>query len=363
MKTKDIKKKLLKKSDKPKAIQNKDLLGTGSTILNLACSGKIAGGYPKGYYVLIVGDSSSGKTFFAMTCLAEANINPEFDNYRFIFDNAENGSTANYAKFFGQKTVDRIEPPKGTKEDPEHSSTLEDFYANIDGAIEEGTPFIYVLDSMDAIQPKEEIETQTKKNKAVREGKKGEDKGSYGTGKAKMNSQNLRIIANKLKKTGSILIIISQTRDNIGWGSQFNPKTRSGGNALRFYARLEFWTSVVKKLKTSVNGIDRTIGAITKVKFKKNHFTGWEGEIEIPHYRSTGFDDLGGCVDYLVTEGVWSESGKVINAKDFAIKAKREALVRQIEAKGLQKKLRLLVRDTWNDIEEKSSIKRESRYA
>lgn len=363
MKTKNAKKLLLKKSKRSSKIPIEDFLSTGSTLLNLACSGSINGGYAKGLYTYIVGDSSSGKSFFAMTCLAEASINPGFDDYRFIFDNAENGSLANTRKFFGRRVEERLEPPRGTPDEPEYSTTLEDFYANVDGALKEKKPFIYILDSMDAITTKEEVEVLDEKNKSIREGKKDKGKGTYGTGKAKMNSANLRTITNRLKKTGSILIIISQTRDNIGFGAQFNPKSRSGGHALRFYARIEIWTSVIKRIKHSVNGIERKIGAVTKVEFKKNHITGWEGNyVEVPFYRSVGFDDLGGCVDYLTKEGWWKETNKVINAQEFDVKLKREALVKHIEEKELQKKLRKLVGQCWRDVEAQCSVQRKGRY-
>ncbi len=363
MKTKDLKKKLLAKPKKEGKIPLTDFVSTGSTLLNLACSGKINGGFPKGFYILIVGDSSSGKTFFAMTCLAEANVNEEFNDYRFIFDNAERGSTNNYSKYFGANTVERIEPPRGDRKNPDCSSTLEDFYANINRAFKVGLPFIYILDSMDALQPKEEIDEEDKRSEAVYEGKAAEEKGTYGTKKARMN-QRLRIISNRLKQTGSILIIISQAKDNIGFGSQFNPKARSGGTAMRYYTRLELWTSVMKSLSTKVHGVERAIGKVTRVSIKKNHINGWEGDyVTVPHYRSTGFDDLGGCVDFLVEEKVWTESAKKINTKGFVPNSmKREALVAYIENKGLEKKLKLLVRDTWNEIEEKSSIKRKKRY-
>ena len=100
------------KNLKLKKSKKLEFLHTGSTLLNLACSGTINGGFPKGQFTYIVGDSSSGKTFFAKTCLAEASINPEFDDYRFIVDNAENSPTASTRKFFGVKVEERIEPPR-----------------------------------------------------------------------------------------------------------------------------------------------------------------------------------------------------------------------------------------------------------
>jgi len=82
MKTNDVKKALRRKKKREKL----SFLSTGSTLLNLACTGKPYYGFAKGHYYFIVGDSVSGKTFLSLTCLAEASINPNFDNYRFIYD-------------------------------------------------------------------------------------------------------------------------------------------------------------------------------------------------------------------------------------------------------------------------------------
>ena len=55
------------RSKRGSLVDDVDLLGTGSTLLNLAISGKTCGGFPAGKYVFFVGDSSSGKTFLALT--------------------------------------------------------------------------------------------------------------------------------------------------------------------------------------------------------------------------------------------------------------------------------------------------------
>ena len=87
-------------------------VSTGSTVLNMACTGNPKAGFMKGCYYLFVGDSDSGKTFFCLTCLAEAAINKAFDNYRFIYDGPERGALMDIQKFFGKAVFDRMEPPK-----------------------------------------------------------------------------------------------------------------------------------------------------------------------------------------------------------------------------------------------------------
>lgn len=346
-----------------KPFSTKDLLSTGSTLLNLACSGKFNGGFLKGRYFYLVGDSASGKTFLTWTCLAEASINPAFEDYRFIMDDVEGGSLMNIEKFFGSRVAERIEAPrKGGRS----SETIEDFYYNIDDALNDGRPFIYILDSMDALDSEDAEKKFLQQKNAQRRKRQtgGEEKvaGSYGDGKAKKNSQNIRRVHNRLKKSGSILIVISQTRDNIGFTSRFDPKTRSGGRALKFYAGLEIWSSIKMRLKKTVNGKPRKIGIICRCDIKKNRLTGDEATVEIPIYNSFGIDDVGSCVDFLVLEGKWTEKRKMIDASDFEFEGNREKLIRYIEKNGLEKDLRLLVADTWDEIKLACAVKRKPRY-
>lgn len=365
-KAEKIKRQLLKEQPKKTPLEESDFVSTGSTLLNLACSGKVRGGFAKGLCHLIVGDSNSGKTWLSLTCLAEASINPAFDKYRFIHDNAEGGSLMDLQKYFGPKLFARIEPPAGTKANPEYSSYLKDFYRNIRAAHETKRPYIYVLDSMDTLDD-EDTTKQDKKDKAAE--RSGEDaKGTYGTNKAKENSRRFRTAVNRLKDNGSILIVISQTRQNIGWNAKFQPRTRSGGDALRFYSRIEFWSSAKEKIKRRVNGVDRKIGIVSKINMVKNHICGWEGELEVPIYRSVGIDDLGSCIAWLVEEKHWTgkvlKDGKIksIDAPEFDFSGSPERLITAIEESEEEWKLRGLVGKVWKDIEEACSIKRKSRY-
>jgi len=363
MKTKDIKKAILRKRKK-EILTGKDFLSTGSTLLNLACTGYPDRGFAKGRYYFIVGDSVSGKTWLSLTCLAEAAKNPNFKDYRFIYDNAEDGALMDIRKFFGKEVFERMVPP-GWKRDASRFSmfsfTIEDFYYNMDDAIKDGKPFIYILDSMDSLSSEVEGNKFDSNKKASR---KGEDsKGSYGDGKAKVNSAMLRrVIGKPLLRSGSILIVINQTRDNIG-ALQFQPrKTRSGGHALDFYACLEMWSSVAGRIIKIVRGKKRQLGVYCKIKVKKNRITGRERTVTIPIYHSFGIDDIGSCIDYMLDEGDWEIRVGEINAKELGIKGSKRKLVKIIEMDGLEKDLRELVGDVWNEIEDACKIRRKRRY-
>ena len=348
--------------DKPRTVPVSDLLSSGSTLLNCGCSGKHQGAFAKGHYTLLVGDTDSGKTWFSLTLLAEATINPAFDKYRLIHDNAERGALMDIAYYFGTKLKQRMEPPCWDGDDPVYSRTQEEFYYNVDDAIRKGVPFIYVLDSVDVLTSAAEEKKFSENKTAYRKGKEG--KGSYGDGKAKTNSSNLRKVVSDLAKTGSILVIINQTRDNINAGPFEQQKTRSGGWALEFYASLQLWCSVKTQIKKTVKGKPRQVGVISRVKVKRSRITGKKHVIEVPIYHGVGIDDVGSCVDYLVSEGKWKNTKGVITVTGLGPtwKADREDVISTIEEKGLEEDLRELVGSTWSEIEELCKVSRKRRY-
>ncbi len=340
---------------KPKTSVSQSIyLSTGSTLLNLAFSNLAQGGFVPELCYSFVGDSNSGKTWLAMSALAEATIDSKFKDHRLIFDNAENGSHMDVEKYFGKKAFDRIE-----RLDP--STTLEQFYDRMDDVLKEKVPFVAVLDSMDALWTDTE-ENQRRNDKLARS--KGKDpSGSYGTSKPKYNSAHLRVLTNGLKESGSILILISQTRDNIGFGAKFQPKTYAGGNAIKFYSRIQMWTSVKKRLKKTYREKDHVIGTLMQVKITKNHVTGWEGTVDVPIIRGVGIDDLGACVDYLVDGGHWKKSKAGISAPELGITLPREELIKHVESEELENELREIVQDVWHETQTATQTIRKPRYS
>jgi RecA/RadA recombinase len=372
--------------DKPVrlVINDSTVLDSGSTLMNLKATGRVDACFVKGGYYFIVGDSSSGKTFISMTCLGEAAQNKNFEGYRFIFDNNEDGAHFDFAKFFGAKMEKRLEEPHNGVSD-----TVDDFYFNIDDAFitmlggsrcpkgktvkrkvtGDGRPFIYILDSQDGLSSKYEVAKFEEKKDAKAKGK--DAKGSYGDGKAKIHSENIRRVCKEFAKHGCILIVLGQTRDNPDAGMFESNKTRSGGKALRFYAHIEIWTSVMKQLKKTVKGKDRKIGTRTKLDFTKNRFTGNTGaDMSLCIYRKFGIDDIGDIIDYCIEEKHWQTTGEkgakqkiVAEALDF--EGTRKELIKYIEDDDLYDELREEAQECFNDIEEalgSEFIGRKARY-
>lgn len=357
-----VKKALTKKVVKlrPKSpIRDEDLLSTGSTLLNLALSGRPHGGYVKGKIFFLVGDSKTGKTWQTLTCLAEAALNPEFDDYEFVFDDNEGGALMDMRKFFGDEVQRRVKPPKRDKDgEPVFSESIEDFYDNVDDYLKAGKKFIWIVDSMDGLTSVDEEKKFEEGKEARRKGAKSA--GSYGDGKAKKNAQGLRRIKKGIRNTGSILLIISQTRDNINAGPFGEKKTRSGGRALRFYSTAEWWSSHVGSIKKKIRGKDRRIGAHTLLQFKKNRLTGREDSVIITFYPSFGLDDVGSCIDFMVKEGFW-KGGSKIHAKDLGVTLDREKLIRYCEER--RDKLVRAVEKAWKVMVNETAVQRQSKYA
>lgn len=352
--TERIKKSLKFKGSKPKPT-GKDYLSTGSTLVNLAMTGNPDWGYLIGHYYLLTGDSRSGKTWMALSALAEAANNPDFNNYRLIYDDVERGALMNKSRFFGKKLSKRIETP-----DDGYSYLIEDFYFNVWRALEGDQPFIYIEDSMDSLTSEQE-KSKFQERKTARERNK-ETTGTMTDGKAKINSQDLRQVLTPLHNKKSILIVIRQTRDRIGLGAKFQPKTSSGGHAPKFYAGIELESKVIGQVKKTVRGKIRQIGTFCEFRTRKNRLQGNDSKVVVPILRSAGIDDVGSCVDFLVEEKRWPKNNSTINAVDIDIKGSREKIIRHIERNDLERDVKEYVADTWEEIEEACNVKRKPRY-
>lgn len=361
--TGDVKAKLRTKAKRPKPVAGAKLLSSGSTLLDLGCSGSPRGAYAKGQYIFFVGDSDSGKTWYSMTLFAEAARNKKFDDYDFIYDPAEGGAQMDIEYYFGEDVADRLQAPQENEDgDGVASAFVEDFYINLDRRLDSGVPCIYVLDSMDALNPRIADEKFEDDRDAIEAGK--ETGGTYGTDKAKLNSNNLRRVIPKLRETGSILVIISQTRDNIGFGAQYNPKTRGGGRALKFYADIEIWTSVKGGIAKTVRKKKRHVGNLSLCKVKRSRLTGRKAEVIVPFYHEHGIDDVGSCIEYLIDEGHWTKpkGKKVFEAPEFEFTGQEEKLIQLIEEEGRERELKILVGTVWKEVLEASRVKRKRRY-
>ena len=358
----DVVKSVKESAVRVKPIDNKLFMSTGHPLFNCMLSDNPFKGWQVGSMVNLIGDSSAGKTFLALTALAEVCCDKRFDDYDIIYDDAEHRNSFDMKFLFGDNIADRVKSPGGVNIDGHsiNSRTVDDFKMYIYDRLRSKKPCIYVVDSWDSMT----TETDTKKFEEEIEStrKDKEIKGTYGMAKAKAGSTILREICSLLETSQSILIIVSQTRDNVG--ISFAEKTRSGGKALKFYADHEMWLAKVKSLKKTVNGKLRTYGVTSRMKVKKNSVTGKEREGDCNILYDYGMDAITSCIDYLIAEKWWFKSGKGVIATEFQDEkfATIASFVSYIEDNNLETKLAEVVGECWNDIEDKLKTKRKRRF-
>ena len=181
-------------------------------------------------------------------------------------------------------------------------------------------------------------------------------KGGYKTEKAKLAGEILRTTCRDLKDMEALLIVISQTRDDIT--SKFKRKTRTGGWALKFFSCHEMWLAIIRPYRKK----DREIGIDTRARVSKNKITGKVRNVSFPIYYDYGVDDIKANVEFLVEENIFELQKQTIIMDEFNIKGTIDTVCKAIEAKRLEKPLQEMVGGCWQAIEEDLKLGRRKKY-
>lgn len=250
--------------------------GSGCAILDCV----VGGGWPLGRVTNIVGDKSTGKTLLAIE--ACANFARAYPEGKIRYREVEAAFDKAYAQALGMP-LERVD--FGAKDDV--FDTVEDIFEELDAVLdkEPDEPSLYILDSLDALSDRDEME------RAI-------DKGTFGAGKAKQMSQLFRRVIRKIEASKVNLMIISQVRDNIGvtFGAKYS---RSGGKALDFYASQVVLLAHIERIKKTIQGNERVIGVRIKAKCEKNKISLPFRECEFEIIFGYGIDDLVASLEWL----------------------------------------------------------------
>jgi hypothetical protein len=303
-------------------------------------------------------------TWLTLTCLAEAQLHPVFSKYEPHFINVEGGILMDIEHYFGKKVADRL---------IEHNlETIQEFYRLLyDLLVKQKKKIILILDSENALDNLA-AKKKFKDNKALAE--KGEkESGSYGDGKAKYHSENIRWVLSAIRKTESIAIFIGQSRDNVNAFGFADKKTKSGGRALSFYANLEMQSSVGKPIKKIIRDKPREVGTTVIVQVRKNRVTGKVGKARsavIPIYHGHGIDDVGSIVDFLIEEKYFEEmepddkKRKQYKVPEIDLVGTRGTIIRFVEEQNALEVFQDMAGKVWKEIENECLlVNRKPRYA
>lgn len=336
-----------------------EFLGSGSTTLNLALSGKgPSGGWARGRVVNIVGDGSSGKTLLALELLfwcykhikdIKSAIYPKVKEVILVYNNCEGVMDFPLEKMYGKEFVSSVEWVC--------TKTIEkmgrDYMRRIKN-LKKGQFLIYIIDSWDAIGSKA---GQDRMEESIE--KDSELKGSYNTEKQLYASKDFfPYISGKMESNSkdATLVIISQVRTKIG--VTFGKKTyRAGGKALDFYTHQVAWIREVEKLTKTKKKQKRVYGIRSHVKVERSKVAKPFRESEFTILYDYGLDDISSMVDYLWGKKKIRYDGKVFKT--------REKFIKYIEENNLETRLAIETEEAWNKVEkafEKDVTKRKKRF-
>jgi len=339
----------------PKTITPDRLIPSGITLLNCACSDNPFGAFAKGSINTVPGKSASGKTALMLTMLAACAQTKDYDDYELILDDGEEAQSFDLDYLF-PSLVGRLKAPRYDGELPVHSNTIEDFESRVLLKCDEEKSFIYVLDSLDSLSANAELEREianAKKNAKDPDDIKSLEQ-SWGTEKARIIGQTLRMVNGKIKNGDSALFIIQQTRQNMNKIFKYQPDwVTAGGESPFFYSFHRIYTNSIKSHTDEYKNIKHKIGGRTQVQVIKNKLNGKKRTIEFDIYEDLGIDDLAGNIDFLKTVKRIKMSGAYMICPDLIGDEKmyRKDLIQYIERENLESVVQEIVGEEWNDIE------------
>ena len=251
-----------------------EAIPTGSLGIDIALG---IGGLPKGRIIEIYGPESSGKTTLALSVIAQA----QKRNGTCAFIDAEHALDPSYAKKIGVDIENLlVSQPDSGEQALEIADTL----------VRSGAIDVMVVDSVDALVPKAELE--------------GEMGDAHMGLQARLMSQALRKLTATVARSNTLIIFINQIRMKLGvmFG---NPETTTGGNALKFYASVRMDIRRVGAIKDK----DEVIGSQTRVKIVKNKVAPPFKTVDFDIMYGEGISKTGELIDLGVKSGIIEKAG------------------------------------------------------
>lgn len=323
-----------------------ECIPSGIDLLNLNISGTALGGFRKGSVVELSAENGVGKTLFAMNLMKTCILDDRFADWKFRYIDKENG--ANFE--LPPKVKERLEIYNASNMST-GLSTIERTYLTILNWLDEGVPQIIAIDSMNAFVA-EAQKNATEENQKIVGGDKSKDLVEARlAANAAASSRFLPLISEKLNKTGSLLILVSQFRDSMeskGLYTSYMDKQRiSGGRSLPYYCSYRVVLTKGATMKKTVETGRELVQAYNiNIQIIKNRGNGVFCTFQVPfrgsmlqigniqsmfnYLHETGF--IKGKGAYFSAE--WMNEGKNMLKKDFqlAVRDNPEYLAKMREA-------------------------------
>jgi len=263
-------------------------IDTGSYIFNALLSGSIYGGLPANKITALAGESSTGKTFFALSMVRyflEQNPTGEV-----IYFESESAITKNMMK---ERNIDTsrigLVPVTTVQEFRTQSIKVVDEYMKVKK--EDRPPLMFVLDSLGMLSTSKEVQDAT-------DGKETRD-----MTRAQVVKSIFRILSLKLGTAGIPLVVTNHTYDVVG--SYIPMKEMGGGSGLKYAA-----STIIFLSKSKEKDGTEIVGNIVKCKTYKSRFTKENSLVETRlFYDHRGLDKYYGLLELGEKYGIFSKSG------------------------------------------------------
>ena len=262
---------------------------TGSYIFNALCSGSIYGGIPSNKVTALAGESSTGKTFFALSVVRNfLEANPKGGVIYFETESAISKEMIESRGIDSQRMV--LFPV----------STIEEFRTQacriVDKYMKEPKrePMMFVLDSLGMLSTSKEME-DVANDKQVRDMTKSQlIKGAF------------RVLTLKLGQAKIPMIVTNHTYDVIG--SYVPTKEMGGGTGLKYAA-----STIIYLGKKKEKDGTTLVGNIIKCEAKKSRLTKEGSKVETRlYFDERGLDKYYGLLELGEQYGVFERKGNRI---------------------------------------------------
>jgi RecA/RadA recombinase len=263
-----------------------DYVDTGSYIFNALCSGSIYGGLPANKVTALAGESSTGKTFFALSVVRNfLEANPKAG---VIYFETESAISKEMIESRGIDSKRMVLFPV---------STIEDFRTQacriVDKYMKEPKrePMMFVLDSLGMLSTSKEME-DVANDKQVRDMTKSQlIKGAF------------RVLTLKLGQAKIPMIVTNHTYDVIG--SYVPTKEMGGGTGLKYAA-----STIIYLGKKKEKDGTTLVGNIIKCEAKKSRLTKEGSKVETRlYFDERGLDKYYGLLELGEKYGVFQRKG------------------------------------------------------
>ena len=274
---------------------------TGSFIFNALVSGSIFGGLPSNKITALAGESSTGKTFFALSIVKNfLQSNPAA---QVIYFETESAITKNMLSTRGiDVTRLGLVPVTTVQEFRTQAIKVVDEYTKL--PIADRPPLMFVLDSLGMLSTTKEVEDAAA-------GKETRD-----MTRAQIVKSIFRILSLKLGRANIPLIVTNHTYDVVG--SYMPTKEMGGGSGLKYAASTIIYLSKSKEK----DGKD-VIGNIIKCKAYKSRFTKENSIVSTRlYYDERGLDSYYGLLELGEKYGVFTKAGNRYQIGEAKVYAK-----------------------------------------